>query len=605
MAERKLSRTDTDFMREYVQEGVDAGETEDQIKSRRKDLTELFGCTLNQVSGAVAWKKEGNEELVLKPLELPTRNFVDDSGDTTIEDNATNHSTGNINEDNELSIPVAITSDSVLEEQSTVISVVDQNGLNSEQNERTHITFHSKGGAWVDFENSHIKEVWRLAEMQFIDRSFPRDPKKRGQLRVLCTPGIKCYKEVERLLSIGIKPENITAIEREKGAWEEFEGNCREKGIQPVFGELSEVLPTITEPFDIVTVDFLGQMCSANERVIAKIPLATRAVLAVNFLAKRESLQTQESLHKRLAVYGIRNEISERVQNQMLDEMHQFPFQGEIDDSFFRRIHKRTESELANADQASIGEMRDQAMWTQMRHAGLGRADNWMFREEILNLHFHPSYPVFTDPEERKVAIQKMIALTCSNTFGPDVMELTAKLVAGGQYRADKRRHRYHLDALTMSSVFGLRQMLDLQKYKYKSNVGKTPSPFYANMALLDASPQRSKQFAASAAFMMKGVLSTLNDGADGLNTDYNFYFDQKHESHMRRGDDVVGVREVLGKPMLAPLNGGLAECETEMARIRVGELVDDLKGFNQMMMDNKYNDVDFIKKIPRKELEL
>lgn len=463
---------------------------------------------------------------------------------------------------------------------------------------------NSKGGAWVDFESSRIKEKWRIKEADFIDRSFPKNPKKRADLRVLCTPGIKCHKEVDHLIRIGIRPDNIVAVERERRAWKEFEKNCREKGIRPVYGDLKDILKEKNlGSFDIVTLDFLGQMCLSSARIIQRLSLSTKAALAVNFLAKRENQRTQASLNKTEIEYTLAQDANLDAQEDVVEALRsKDPKFAKLSiRELLKIVREKKEEKVADVD-FHVSETRETGIWSLLRHAGCLCRKNWNMRHILKDIRFPQQAVGAEENEDWDVFLRNVLRKTCSDIFFPDILELTAWLKAQKLYKSDGRG--FNLDAIALATAFNLKQMTKFEKYKYKSRVGKTSSPFFANMAILESSPDCYRGFERSAEFMLKAAQSLINDKADGLNTNYRFEIKKVGPiKALTRSDEIVGVRIDLRRSLLARLLRRPCP-RKQMQKIRIGQLVDDLTNFNQLMRGNLLNDPKFAARIPRVELE-
>ncbi len=580
--EREATDWEKEWIRQEIESAVAREATAEEIDGVRRALVELLGLSYPQVKAIAAWKiRPDQDKLVLESTKVVNKLADVKQGQPTEKDNA------NPSIINQIAEPLPVNTPS------------EDNAIVND----SRISFHPKSGAWMDFENSPIKDIWRKAEAQFIDENLPRDPKKRAKMRVLCTPGIKCYKEVDHLIGIGIRPENIVAVEREKGAWNEFVANCKDKGIKPIYGDLSDVLEETNEPFDIVTLDFLGQLCAPSIGIIHKLPLADKAVLAVNFLAKRESAKIQDDLTKLKRAYGpLSRLVAEKVNALIQSVLGNNPdLEGMGPNEVLKLGRKEAKAEI-NDTEYEVDELREISLWSLMRHAGTSRKENWMFREMIQTCNFPEEWLRKNKGKDRDQILLHLIANSLGNTFAADDQELLAHLVGHGIYRMDG--HKYGLDALALTTNAGIRQMRKLQKFKYKSRIGKTSSPFYANMAVLEKGDY--KEFKNTAKFVMKPVVNCIDEGSRGLNTDFQFYFSKKRrESHViRRADDIIWIRKDLNRKygIFNPLKGYNGD---EIARINVGRLADEVTQFNKYMTSNRFNDPQFAESIPRELLEL
>lgn len=148
------------------------------------------------------------------------------------------------------------------------------------------------------FDN-RTKREWRQAWEDFLGRSLPRDFFR--QARVLCFPADEVEPEVSIYLRLGVSPDRIYAVEGSPKYRETFERNCRRLGLTPHFGRLEELLPTFTDPFSVVSLDFLGPYHPSYVSLASKIPCADRVATLVNIEAKREGKDIQGEVLKSLS----------------------------------------------------------------------------------------------------------------------------------------------------------------------------------------------------------------------------------------------------------------------------------------------------------------
>ena len=475
----------------------------------------------------------------------------------------------------------------------------EQGGTKVNSSKSHQIKVSPLSGAWVDFENSEIKEQWRQVEADFIDRHIDKDPAKRAQMRVLCTPGIKCYKEVQHLLSKGIRPENILAVEREKAAWGEFESNCRSVGIRPVFGDLQEILPHQV-PFDIVCIDFLGQLCKANLRVLHTLPLKDRAIISLNMLAKRESAEIQEELSQLKMQYdGTHRSEQSRIQKELLRRPsvtteRSTTLQNATDAHLLHlaeETRRQTDRAISEKFEPVSEEVRDVTLWSAMRHAGALNEQQWKFNNMFTPFPFHP-----TDVAEgRTDSMNKYVILSraCTKIFGPDIHRVEAWLHAG-KLLGDSELY-YSWDALALCSHIGLRQITALEKYKYLSRVGKAPSPFFTNLAVVEKPKQLYQDVNASAAFLLQSVRQCMRDTASEIKSDYQFIF-ERYEMPLREHAVPCGTDRLAGMYIAS---GTARRCQ----RISVQALANDFLRFNSGMASYPLNDYHAVQQVERKAI--
>ncbi len=224
-------------MRDFIKEGVERGETLEEIKLRRQELSDTLNCTIKQVAAATAWKKQDDGSLVLEEL-LPN--------DPT---------------------------------------KIDEPDL--------------RNGSHMDY-SFESKNKWRDKWREFLMNNT--EPEKRGSMRVLCLPGKKCL-EIPLYLDLGFKPENIVGVEGgDLAARMEFLENAAKYQINASVGRLEELLKTEHKRFDVISLDFEGQLCFNHVKVFYFLPIADEAVILLNQQAKRENSLSQDILLRRYCI---------------------------------------------------------------------------------------------------------------------------------------------------------------------------------------------------------------------------------------------------------------------------------------------------------------
>lgn len=144
-----------------------------------------------------------------------------------------------------------------------------------------------KRGDEVDY-NFASKIAWRR-EIAYAIGDY-MSPRALRDAKVICLPGKEVEPEVSIYLKLGVRPENIVAVEGgRRHVRAEFEENARRLGIRYEIGRLEKILPTLRDRFDIVSYDFLGPNSSAHFKVMRNTPVNDRSLLIYNCMGKREN----------------------------------------------------------------------------------------------------------------------------------------------------------------------------------------------------------------------------------------------------------------------------------------------------------------------------
>ena len=591
MAERKLCREDTDFMREYIQEGVERGETQEQIQKRRRQLAELFTCTLPQVVGAVAWKHcPDQEKLVLIPLELSSQDtsvggHTSTPSEQPVENPRTERAAQAVSS---IEIPIVVPDAS--REDTVQVSSTD-----SEENTPTDkVRFHPKGGAWADYEHSEIKERWRVTEAKFVDENVDPDPEKCAKMRILCTPGIKCYLEMRHILAEGFKPENVTAVERDDKAWSDFETNAKALGIRPVFGELSEVLQRQRAPFDVALIDFVGQQSIPSLEVLNRLPLAKRAVVAITTMAKRENPQLQYSmatLHKRYEGHSqevFARAVEEKIEAIIAEGNYQV---GNIVGDAIRQQNQWEQEQEGEVSHS----IRDTTMWHLLRQLGSLSMDNLLMGKwiEKTNMPLKAIKEMGDQGPRKGLSEEQWRALLIEEamqTLSSMTMEFETLT---SSHRSRKRKMFTTLRRLGSSALVTEKMIAKLEKYYYKSKIGQVPSPFFTNLAVVDTPIEEYRKMMPSINFVFTCCRAIIADAAARFTRG-----GARHDFGVRL--EANGLHDVFnGTARIAFFDNG-----KRITSISLRHITDDLNAFDELQSRYPLTDYENQKKIPRIALE-
>lgn len=307
MAIKRLTREETDYMREYIQEGVERGETAQQIRQRRRELADFFECTFNQVSGAVAWKTQ-ETRLVLEKLILPTdtqkqTDIGEDENmtpipDTTIDVSVVPESTnisivGTIEESIKLTVNKIDELETVTinqEIETSEESRLQTNNLRieSEAPKINDELLEPIDGAIFDYDNPE-KNEWREKLMQYVCERIPLE--KRAKAKVLCLGGRKNL-EPKAYIQNGFSPENIFSIENSKKVKGEFLASAADLGIQTYFGDINTF--NVSDRFTVVSLDYPGPVTVDKQLDVAGILLEDDAVVVMNYQKKRDPFKAKK-----------------------------------------------------------------------------------------------------------------------------------------------------------------------------------------------------------------------------------------------------------------------------------------------------------------------
>lgn len=534
---------------------LDPTVTQDDITKRHKEFADELGCTLAQIAGTAAyvryWANQslrevgGLDELTADDVVYIWNQFLGESdlvtmasilqeelqtrlactpeqllslfriyqGKIDFEVTAYRHAVHEVIDPPKVHIATAEEVVTLEEPAELVLAELPLQEVEAPLPPPTPVKAHPKSGAWVDYEHNEIKERWRTIEADFIDQNIDKDPEARTKMRILCTPGIKCYLEVRHLLKLGFKPENVVAIERDKKGWPDFETNAREIGLQPKFGELKEVVPNLKTPFDIVCLDFVNSGSVENQLILESLPLAPKAVVAINVLAKRERTAFQEMigrLHKTAATTAPQVG-REHMHKEVGDLMESVKNEGPLEpDAWSNRIFDMTANALQaikshlSTDNDMSWEERETMLWYMQRYAGTLRDSSWLLPNAMKKIAVDPLQ--FENPEEaRKYPIDKlrMSAVgSCIDELRGFFIHLAS--ISGAIIRDDRILHLQNILDLLNAVIHGRRQIVAMEKYKYKSKVGKTSSPFLTSLCVTELPKKDYRLFQRSAEFAMK-----------------------------------------------------------------------------------------------------
>lgn len=151
---------------------------------------------------------------------------------------------------------------------------------------------NSLNAADVDYTAYETKNNWRQKWLEFLAANIPE--RSRSSLKVLGLFGVYCSPDVEPLINMGFRPQNITAVENSKDHETAFLTSCENLSINGCYGDILEILIANREEYAVYILDFPGQVCSKYMEILSNLALGNRAVLIINLMGAREKKGIQQ-----------------------------------------------------------------------------------------------------------------------------------------------------------------------------------------------------------------------------------------------------------------------------------------------------------------------
>lgn len=141
--------------------------------------------------------------------------------------------------------------------------------------------------------SNDAKCEYRLNIKNFLSKSLiGRDFSK---LKLVCLPGVHCW-EIQDYLDLGFKAENIWGVERVLRDFELMQYRANQFGINIVHSILNNFLKSCDTVFDVVVMDYKGQLCDSYLDDIDAVKMSENGVLITNFWCRRERNKIQDGL---------------------------------------------------------------------------------------------------------------------------------------------------------------------------------------------------------------------------------------------------------------------------------------------------------------------
>lgn len=285
---RKLNRSESSYVKDSLLEGMSFGESKELSKVRREFLAEELHCSEGQIAGFRAGLTRAAQSVIRsnalalreEDLFLAAKYVSLASGPAAREQACM-----------ELSQHLGIDSSSIEAAVDAFSRLID-GAASSKRRDGSHVKF-----------DNLVKEEWRHEWAGFIAQYMP--PTELAEAYVLCLPSVDVMLEVSHYLKLGIRPENILAIEGGTNH-DVFAVNAKAAGIRYRLGQLEDIVPTLDERFHIVNYDFCGPASLTNRHIIQHTPLADKAIVILNLMASRESPQLQDHYQRVMEFFGMK-----------------------------------------------------------------------------------------------------------------------------------------------------------------------------------------------------------------------------------------------------------------------------------------------------------
>jgi hypothetical protein len=431
-----------------------------------------------------------------------------------------------------------------------------------------------KSGEHVDYDTKS-KEAWRQTWKRYLDEHTDR--KKRGKMRILCIPGKRCL-EIPLYIELGFKPENIVAVEGgDRIARAQFELNVKHNAkkwggmLDYRLGRLEEMIKDEHEPFDIVGLDFLGQMCPSYLYIASNIPVNERAIFMMTAWTRRWGPQMQRERQESLD----RTETRQR-ENQSLHQEY---------GGLFHETQSSQPAQPIAIHDVSMGTM----------NLGADRSEHWQFRQRVRRMAMLSEAKDLATTHERERE-EKNISLALE----PMMNELLSLLQEHRLFDAssfEEIRSICSLGNLVTSAMFDKPVVEHIERRSYLSTVSTALHEFHTDMSVIQRPRHLYEKWKPIADFFSHCVEHCLEImRTEGKNEE----FPQRMRFEIQRNKD----EEAL-KPGISSVQDDIVCISDEriVGRRCIADLLKAAKEYSAFLASIEHSDPVIQSSVPRKEI--
>jgi len=335
------------------------------------------------------------------------------------------------------------------------------------------------GGEHVDYDNP-TKEHWREAWKAYLEQHT--HPDLRSHMKVLCLPGKHCL-EVPLYLDLGFRKENIVGIEGgDRIARAEFEKNAKALGIDWQAMRLEEYLEDQRTRFDVVSLDFIGQLSPSTVKICSNLMLAERSIVMINTLARREGRDVQKNLQW---LWQMMID-SEKQDRHLLDEGAEVQVPSPDWNLALSREH----------------------LLAALSQVGVERRENWFYGSKIEQIPLLPAAQALETNSSRK-KMQANIDLVLATMLGELIQVLDQHhLVDIGDTR--ERQVLAQMGDMFHDVVFGNKFITDVQKLSYRSEVSDQRCTFHTDIASIHTPRRLYEEISGATEFILECICKAI-----------------------------------------------------------------------------------------------
>ncbi len=430
---------------------------------------------------------------------------------------------------------------------------------------------HLKSGEHVDY-GTKSKEAWRQTWKRFLEKNT--DPRMRPYMRVLCLPGKRCL-EIQLYLDLGFRIENIVAVEggdriaRADCEWT-VRRNAEKWGGTPDLrlAKLEEILPHEKEPFHVVSLDFIGQMCTGYLHLASQVPVHDDACFLITQSTQRWKKDVQQWRQE-----GLERIIHSEKEDAVLIGHYRKMFGG-----------KAARVPSATPEDFPMGTM----------NLGADRQEHWQFRQRLRRMPMLPEAReiVTTHQREREEynisvvlapLLEKLLGVLQEKAlFDPADLSEVSSLCNVGK--------------LVTTVMFDKPLIDQLERWSYQSTVSDYLHEFHTDMAVVSRPRGSYEQWKPVVDFLSHAVEHAL-DLLQGRSAPEDVL--QRIRFEVRRGKD---KRSIDGKAersddIVCLLDGRV------IGHKKVGELLAAAKEFTDYLTSKRHAHPSIFSRIPRREI--
>lgn len=364
----------------------------------------------------------------------------------------------------------------------------------------------------IDYDNKQKLET-RTAYRNFISSHFSPDQLRNAKALCFCATD---WLDVRDIFDpLGIPRNNVTGAEFDVNLQDKARSKGIELGTNFHAGDVRELLNNPENVFDIVILDFKGQMSQTSLDILRRV--RPSGIVITNFQRKRERKDIQHALKENEAYSELRRSSLESPLGAPRKYAEMIPWANK----------------MASASETELDQLAEEQMFYEIFNSlGTNIEERWLCRDEALRV-IEVAHNLWGLDDTNADSLKRAMSFA-QDLVADGFSELLERF---GISKKDSIWGTHNIAPFTQRTVLRKGLLIDHQVHRYKSPRSNTP--FISHMGLMSLPEREYRQCEDFARFFLKIAAEILQLDQEALDQ-YSFTLESLSKQPLVPGRDPI-----------------------------------------------------------------